>query len=383
MDLNIPESNLTIRQTGFSLVELMIGMTIGLLVLAGVSSAYLASSRAGGESQAASEQVENGRQAIEYISYDLRHAGYFGQLSSFPAPGAALPDPCETANLVTLYNAMAFPVQAYDAPAATPLNCLGASDFVPGTDVLVVRRASSEPLLSTDVPTLGAIYLQANTGAGELQIGDDSSAIGTASKADGAATTLFNRDGATSAPIQRFLVHIYFIAPCAMPADGGSSCTGALDDEGSPIPTLKRLELSAAGGAAQMNIVPLVAGVENVQFDFGLDNLPATVDPITGQAGDGTPDCEDTDPGALANVGVTAGCATANPGTVQEWANVVHAEAHVLARSYRPAANYADTKTYNLGLGLAAVTPGGGFKRHAYSSTVRFTNVSARREIPI
>jgi type IV pilus assembly protein PilW len=383
MNFKMMESKLSDRQTGFTLAELMVGMTIGLLVLSSVTSAYVSSSRASNASQASAEQVENGRQAIEFISYDLRHAGYFGQMSSLPAPAAALPDPCETSNLVTLFNAMAFPVQAYDAPAATPLNCLGASDFVPGTDILVVRRASSEPLAPADVPLLGAIYLQANTGAAELQIGDDASAIGTTLKADGTAATILNRDGVTSAPIQRLLVHIYFIAPCAMPANGGSSCTGPLDDEGSPIPTLKRLELSAAGGAAQMNIVPLVAGVENMQFDYGLDNLPTTVDSITGLIGDGTPDCEDVDPGSLANVGVTAGCVAANPGSAQEWTNVVYAEAHILARSYRPTSNYTDTKTYNLGLGLSALTPGGSFKRHTYSSTVRFTNVSARREIPI
>jgi type IV pilus assembly protein PilW len=383
MNFKMKQSKMSDRQAGFTLAELMVGMTIGLLVLSSVTSAYVSSSRAGNASQASAEQVENGRQAIEFISYDLRHAGYFGQMSSLPAPTAVLPDPCETSNLVTLFNSMAFPVQAYDAPATTPLNCLGAADFVPGTDVLVVRRASSEPLAPADVPELGAIYLQANTGAAELQIGDDASAVGTTLKADGAAATILNRDGVTSAPIQRLLVHIYFIAPCAMPANGGASCTGALDDEGSPIPTLKRLELSTVGGAAQMNIVPLVAGVENLQFDFGLDNLPSTVDSITGLIGDGTPDCEDADPGSLANVSVTAGCAVANPGAVQEWANVVHAEAHILARSYRPTQNYVDTKTYNLGLGLSALSPGGNFKRHTYSSTVRFTNVSARREIPI
>jgi type IV pilus assembly protein PilW len=371
------------RQTGFTLAELMVGMTIGLIVLSGVSSAYISSSRAGRESQAASEQVENGRQAIEFISYDLRHAGYFGQLSTLATPGGALPDPCETSDLVALSGAMAFPVQAYDAPAASPLGCLGANDFVPGTDIIAVRRASTEPLAPADVPEEGAIYLQANSVEAELQVGSSANPIGTTNKADGTTASIFNRDGVTSAPIQRLLVHIYFIAPCASPADGGTSCTGATDDEGSPIPTLKRVELSTAAGVAQMNIVPLVAGVENIQFDFGLDNLPATVDPITGLTGDGTPDCEDADPGSVSNVGVTAGCAAANPGSVQEWTNIVHADAHVLARSYSATNGYTDSKTYNLGLGLNAVTPGGGFKRHAYSSTVRFTNVSARREIPM
>jgi type IV pilus assembly protein PilW len=371
------------RQHGFTLAELMVGMTIGLIVLSGVSSAYLASSRAGREAQASSEQVENGRAAIEYIMYDLRHAGYYGQLGTLPAPGAALPDPCEAADLVAMQDAMAFPVQGYDAPMASPLTCLGASDFVPGTDIIVVRRADSQILAPADTPVQGAIYLQANPIAGELQIGSSSAAVGTANAADGSSATIMNRDGTTAAPIQRYLVHIYFIAPCAMPAGGGTSCTGAADDDGDPIPTLKRLELSVAAGVAQMSVVPLVAGVENLQIDYGVDDLPAAVDPLTGLAGNGAPDCEDTDPGSGANTGVTPGCSAANPGAVEQWGNVVSAQVHVLSRSYRAYKDYTDTKTYDLGEGLGALTPGGNYKRHAYSAAVRLTNVSGRRELPI
>lgn len=371
------------RHKGFTLAELMVGMTIGLLVLSGVTSAYLAANRGGRESQASAEQVENGRQALEFVMYDLRHAGYFGQLTTLPTAGGALPDPCETANLAAMFQAMAFPVQGYDAPAVSPLTCLAAADFVPGTDILVVRRTDTVPLAATDIPEQGAVYLQANAIAAELQIGDNGAAIGTTNKADGNAATVLNRDGVTAAPIQRYLVHIYFIAPCAVPNGGGMTCTGAADDDGSPIPTLKRLELSAAGGVAQMNIVPLVAGVENLQLDYGVDNLPAAVDPITGLIGNGAPDCDDTDPGSGANAGVTAGCATANPGAVEEWANVVGAQVHVLARSYRAYNDYTDSKTYDLGLGLSATAPGGGFKRHAYSAATRLVNVGGRRELAI
>jgi type IV pilus assembly protein PilW len=378
--MRIPQHN---RQRGFTLAELMVGMTIGLIVLSGVTSAYVASSKSGRDSQQSAEQIENGRQALEFIAYDLRHAGFFGQLSSLPVAGGALPDPCETVNLAAMFQAMAFPVQAYDAPGVSPLACLNNADHVAGTDVLVVRRVQSEALGAADVPQDGAIYLQANPQTGELQVGDDTAAVGTTLKASGAAATIFNRDGATAAPIHRYLVHVYFIAPCTMPDGGGVNCTGANDDDGNPIPTLKRLELTAAGGVAQMNIVPLVSGVENIQFDYGVDNLPATVDSITGLPGDGAPDCMDTDPGSGANAGVTAGCATANPGAIQEWSNVVVAQAHVLARSYRPDNNYTDGKTYDLGLGLNALTPGGGFRRHAYSTAVRFTNLGGRRELPL
>ena len=78
---------------------------------------------------------------------------------------------------------------------------------------------------------------------------------------------------------------------------------------------------------------------------------------------------------------MTPGCATANPGAIQEWTNVVSAQAHLLARSYRPDNSYTDGKTYDLGEGLAALTPGGSYRRHAYSTAVRLTNLGGRREL--
>ena len=39
--------------------------------------------------------------------------------------------------------------------------------------------------------------------------------------------TLRNKDFASYSPIRRYHVHIYFIAPCSVPAGGGSVCTGS------------------------------------------------------------------------------------------------------------------------------------------------------------
>ena len=55
-----PRSN-----SGFSLIELMIAMTIGLLLLAGLTMIFVNSSNASREMQKTSQQIENGRFAIE------------------------------------------------------------------------------------------------------------------------------------------------------------------------------------------------------------------------------------------------------------------------------------------------------------------------------
>ena len=74
---------------GFSLIELMLAMTIGLLILAGLTTVFVNSSQSYGELRKTAEQIENGRYAIEYIAQDLRHAGFYGEFAALPdAPTA-------------------------------------------------------------------------------------------------------------------------------------------------------------------------------------------------------------------------------------------------------------------------------------------------------
>src|SRR5258706_12628596 len=79
---------------GFSIIELMTAVTIGLLILAGLSSVFVNSSNANREMKNSAEQIENGRFAIEFLTQDLRHAGFFGELTAMPAVPGAAPDPC-------------------------------------------------------------------------------------------------------------------------------------------------------------------------------------------------------------------------------------------------------------------------------------------------
>src|SRR5690242_8298963 len=94
---NIPR--LLKRQTGVSLVELMVALTIGLLLLTGLSLIFVNSSEANRELQKTAQQIENGRYATEIISQDLRLAGFYGHFHELPAAPAGFPDPCEIASL--------------------------------------------------------------------------------------------------------------------------------------------------------------------------------------------------------------------------------------------------------------------------------------------
>lgn len=69
---------------GFTLIEVLISMTLGLLVLVGVSTIVVNTGRANREQSGLARMQENGRYALGRISADLRMAGaqYCGSLSS-------------------------------------------------------------------------------------------------------------------------------------------------------------------------------------------------------------------------------------------------------------------------------------------------------------
>jgi len=93
---------------GFSLVELMISLVIGLVILGALVTLFSSTSRANREMATANSVIENGRFAIQLLENDVVHGGFWGthvpvfddQTSEeIPADVPTLvPDPCLTYN---------------------------------------------------------------------------------------------------------------------------------------------------------------------------------------------------------------------------------------------------------------------------------------------
>lgn len=334
------------HQSGLSLVEIMVSMLIAMFLMLGLAAVLGNSARTSSDLNRSLQQIENGRFAVQTLSDQIALAGFYGRLPTMLAAPAALPDPCEISNMAALRSSTAFPIQGYNAPSTSPLSCIPAANHVADTDILVIRRAD------TGVTDIGAlvteeVYIQTNADSGNLA--NPIIALGTA-----ANFTLRNKDGTTIAPVRKYQVHIYFLSPCSIPSGGGSVCTGSSDDNGSPIPTLKRLELRVdpADNIRKLTPVSLVEGIENLQIDYGID----------------------TD-----NNGIPDGNYLTIPTAIADWANAMSVNLNVLSRNLEATPGYTDAKTYGMGVG-GAVTPGGAFKRHVYNTTVRLVNPSARRE---
>jgi type IV pilus assembly protein PilW len=353
-----------------TLIEWMISITIGLILLVGLAALIAQQSRTQAELDKSSRQIENGRYAMQLLQDDIQLAGYYGEystVSSLTVP-ATLPNPCsvmttDPADATYLPKALPFPIQGYDAPSAVPANLsssvaaggcgLNAANYRAGTDILLVRRVDTEVMGATLKP--GEIYFQSGLTPSTL-IFNFVLAAASSSTVDTAVFNLKKKDG-TTAPLRRYLVHIYFISPCSVPANGSTCSTTNTDDGWMSVPTLKRLELSVAAGAAKFTLVPLVEGIENMQVDYGFDANDTTAD--------GAPDSFLKDvPG----------------GAVDRWADVMAVRLNLLARNNERSGDYTDTKTYNLGLAGTTTATNDGFKRKVFSQLIRVINPSSRRE---
>ncbi|MGH8700025.1 MAG: PilW family protein [Burkholderiales bacterium] len=331
--------------TGFSLIELMVSMTIGLMLLATLLVVFANASSARGELERSSRQIENGRYAVELLSDDLRVAGFFGEINvgALAAP-AVLPDPCSTV-AADWAAAMPVHVQGYDEGFGAPA-CIPA-DIKPNTDILVVRRAKTcvAGAAGCEAATAGKPYVQSTLCGNEMPpyiVG----AFGTT------AFPLKRKDCATPAALREYLVNVYFIS--------------ANNRAGQNIPTLMRLELTGSALAQ----VPLVEGIEKMNIEYGIDH-----------DGDGQPDAYTSDPTNYTYAGCTV-CTAVN-----NWSNVVTAQLHVLARSPERSPGHIDTKSYFLGPDAAgnAITVGptnDGYRRHVYTAMVRIVNPAGRRDRP-
>jgi len=73
--MRLASPRITRRQTGFSLVELMIALVLGLILIIGVASVYVTNQQAARTNEGLARLQESGRIAFELMSREMRQAG--------------------------------------------------------------------------------------------------------------------------------------------------------------------------------------------------------------------------------------------------------------------------------------------------------------------
>lgn len=331
------------RQAGFSMIELMVAITLGLLIMTAVLTLYLNLSRSNAELAKMNRQIENGRFAIQVLQQELWHAGFWNTYAPpLPSviPPTAIPNPCmafsgwDAAYIANMY---AIPVQGYVAGSLP--SCV--TNAQPDSDALVVRHAATCVAgdASCEAYNANKLYLQTQ---GCANIDHANYVVSAASNPvlGTPGATLYQKNCTTPADKRKLITSIFYVRNYASIAGDG-------------IPTLVRADLDLSGGSIVMQSAQaLIDGVQSLKLEYGRD-----------ADNDGSAD-------------VFENCATC---TAIDWANVMAVQIHVLIRNLEATSGYTDNKTYILGSTLLGPF-NDSFKRHVYSSYVRLINPSGRRD---
>lgn len=340
------------RNRGFSLVELMVGIAIGLVLIAGLSLLFANTSRSGNELEKSIRQIENGRYAVEILHDDIALAGYYGEV---PGINLGYSDPSVCATTVPTLGwdksmpsdpKVPLPIKGLTAAEAAALPSSCVENYLPGTVAFAVHRLGADAIapasMTGDTPHVQTSRCNADPVADPFIISTSSGAF-----------TLKNLPCTGLNTVRPYVSRIYYIASC-------NECNN------DTIPTLKMAELRGN----HMVTVPLVEGIENMVLEYGFDTTdPADPNPAT-NASKGTPDVFRT------TLSGTAGARD------NDWGNVVAIKLHLLSRTTERTLGFDDVgKSYVLG---PVSVPGNtsGFKRRVYTTTVRLTNVAGVREVP-
>lgn len=268
------------RQLGFSLVELMIALVIGLILIGGVIQIFVGSKVTYSTQAALSKVQENGRFAMSFLSRDIRQAGYTGCSSNTTTANTirnasgALPSFLDLDNMVTGLDSM---------------NGVDSFDRVPlaGTDVIEVKFVDPTSACDIDkhVPTSANLHCNAshNFQRGEILVVTDCShtavfqfakagtsneivvhgagnsvSPGNCTKGLGAPVDCSSANGTSyqysNGSVMRMASYRYYVA---------TSTFGE--------PSLYREAITNTGGTYGISSRELVEGIENLQILYGED----------------------------------------------------------------------------------------------------------------
>lgn len=318
---------------GFSLLETMVSLVIGLLVIGMVIQLFVNTKQSHAQNERVAESLENGRFALRTLTNDLKAIGFMGgmwDMSLLNQDGTlALTSDCgqvaeaNWAYDLTTYNAMQFIYNVDAATANAQFQCINAVDFQNSTDVLAVKRTFTEK--DTGALSDNVVYLRADYNSGCLWF-KTSSNTGPAG------------GGCPAADFEdwRYMANVYYIRSYSnTPGDG--------------IPSLCKKYLTSTSGAIPqptMGEICLAEGIEHFHVQYGLD----TDNPKDG----------------VANKYVS------NPTNAEVSSQAVSAKVFILARATRADPNFANNKTYTLG--DRQVVMNDNFYRRVYSTTVVLRN---------
>lgn len=312
--------------SGFSLIEMMISITIGLMIIAALVGVLVSNSRSSKTNDRTSELQSNGRYAMAHLSSELRHAGFHAYtplsnpiLSAAVTVTGALPVCGGSTDFVTNIRQGIWGGNDNNPFAA---NCISAN-YRTG-DVLVVRRLADQATPSAS-GVANTDYLRSSYDQGRVFQFVDAATVPTVT-------------GNAIAENFELWQYVYYIGN---------------DTNDANLPALRRVRLQTATDTTPGSMADemVVSGIEQMQVQYGIFN-PTT----------GTTQYFDADgiTGSSVDTGAT------------DWDNVHVVRIWLLSRNAQPETGYANTTSYQMG--DLTYTVNDSIRRQLFTTVVQLRN---------
>ncbi|MBT8091696.1 MAG: PilW family protein [Gammaproteobacteria bacterium] len=314
------------RESGLTLVELMVALAIGSFLIIGAVQIYSQSREAFIVNESIARVQETAQFAMDTIEADLRMASNWGRNSrGLAVEGRAIPGNNNPLDLTlpsiscgdTWVLDLALPIDGNNNGYG--LDCGAKFSAQTNSDVVTIRRASVQPA----APQAGRLQIQSTRLQGQLF--DDDVVPSAFTPAESATHNL--------------MVHSYYVAQSSTLLPG--------------VPTLFRKTLTMMSGEPVVQDQEVAHGVENIQLQLGIDvNQDNAVDRYV-NAGDPIYDPTATDyaPGA----------------------RVIAARLWLVVRGITPEFGLQDASTYQPGdVTLTGLEPN--YRRMQVSKTILLRN---------
>lgn len=356
---------------GFTLVELMISITLGLVLVAGVAYTYLGNRTTYRQQDSLARMQEGARYAFEALDFDIRMAGFTGctvlnatdngnnlnpttavdgnlftqpltgyqeGVSTFPTTIAASRLRGDAISVLRANTDNEYIVQSHSPPNSAVIRLVNPHDLQQG-EILVIsdcKQASTFQMSNTNNNSTTSTVVH-NTGSASP--GNCTKGFGLAGGVPACGTANgIDYEYAPGSRVFRLSGNTYFIGT-----------------NGASQPALFRQRLAQVGGTATAVAEELVEGVEDMQITYGVDQSP-TADKIV--------DAYVT--GNLVTAATTPGANDAD-----KWGRVLSVRVNLLLRSIEDNVTTA-TQPYTFNGG--SITPTDRRLRKVFTTTIAIRN---------
>lgn len=319
------------RAAGFTMIELMIAIGMGLAIIAGLAGMLAGTSSSSKTNDRTSELQTNGVYALNAIKQDLRQAGYRGYTWAEPNTVSTalgtITGECGNGTGAFISNLRQGIWGANDSNPFSG-NCIPDKTGAAGGDVLVVRRLDGTPVAT---PVANTLYFRSTYNTGEIFRG----------------ATVPTTISGTAKPLANFPLQasVYYVRPYTTAAT-----------ESPLVPALFRVVLMPDGSMARELVT---SNIEQLQLQYGrLTTVPDTryYDSFTAA------NC--------ASCTLDNGFATTSTPTV--WDEINSVRIWLLVRSATPEPGYVNNTSYVMGDKTYAVNDG--YRRQLLTAVVQLRN---------